>query len=338
MNKYSISTLSLFFFILFSSNAQENTFEENVDFVGDPYPFEKLAFDIIEVRNELADPKLLGKINFGESKEEYKLIFEPELEQQFKKFFKQALRKSETGDIATTVVFKELSVNVNAEDTSTIEGMMSSDAVKRRVREYGVKNWKNRNYKIAVDYLIENSLVYSDSAEVDSFAHMSEYSIDQFCSVFFNQSLSRLNQKAIAVELYTDSILNEKNRREEEAKAAEEAAQAIYKGEKKELNVRLKYFNNGEMKVLPKYTPDEIREKLINDYRSKEYGFYRLKASYVENEDDLKILDLEQLKFSNWTQVRTRSIIAGVLIGFVSGYLTYQATDMPDGAGPSINP
>jgi hypothetical protein len=315
-----------------SLSAQDKSFNESVDFIGDPYPFEDLTFVITEVKNELAEPNQLGVVHFGESKEEYKLLLDPQLEKQFDKFFKQALKNTNAGSVATKVVFKELSVNVNSNDTTSLEDLKNSDVYSQRIRELGTKNWKNRNYRISIDYLIKNRVVFSDFAEVDSIAHMSEYSVDQFCSNFFNQSFFQLDQKIVALLLDSNSFLNE-------AELNEVAEEVVPEEELENMKVQLKYKKKEKFKVLPHRTPVAIQDKIRQDYIKKEFGFYKLNVVYKESEDDIiEVVEIQEKGYSSMTEVRTTRIVAWSLaaaVGFVVGYNSAQE---PVGPGPPSGP
>jgi len=330
MIRYFCLTLLIFCSLGSYLYSQEGTFGESVDFVGDPYAFDEIAFKITEVKNELADPNLLGIVHFGESKAEYRLLFDPELEKQFDKFFKQALRKSEQGEIAAKIIFKKLSVNVNTKDSTSLSELVKTPKGAQRVKEVGTKNWKNRTYKIAVDYLVKNKLVYSDSAEVDSFAHMSEYSVDQFCSSFFKGSLDSFNQRVTALKLDSSSFLNKIER--------SELAQTAYLESLLDLKVRFKYKNKSKMKVLPLYTPEAIQDRIKQDYAEKAFGFYKFNVVYRKNDDDIEIVTIDEIKFASMQQIRTTRAVAwslAAVIGFISGY---QSAQQPVGPGPPTGP
>lgn len=317
--------------------AQQDSFDESINFEGDPYGFDSTSFEITEIENRLKEPHQLGIIHFGEKEEEVKLLLKPDLEKQFDKFFREALKKTEVGDLKTKLVFKELSVNVNTEDSTTLSQLAQNPAIDLRIKKLGVKNWRNRKYRIKVDYLIKGHLVYSDSMSVDSFAHISEYSVDQFCTHFFKNSLHRLNQKVIALQSDSNSLLTQIEE-EAEARAAEAAAKADYEKELIDLKVRLKYKNESKMKVLPAYIPEEIKARIKQDYAESDFGFYKLMVVYQENKDELEIIGIEQKSFSSIQEVRTRRIVVWSVVGIIGFISSYNSAREPVGPGPPSRP
>jgi|GEM_PF-6021418 len=305
--------------------SQSIEFKEEIEFKGLPYSIENTSFKIGSIINQLDPPDSIGTIYYGEKKEAASMVLSPKLERQFYQFFKNALVKDELGEKELNIVFKSLEISENINDTINYKELQKSSIEKGGSPFINKSEWRKRSYKILVDYVVDNQLIYSDSSSVDSTATLKDYSLSHFVSGFFRASLEDVNQEII-------NYLSE-----QEADSTKEVQIVLSPDEggyfdlttprdtlSKKIKIKIKKDNSIRFRGI-EYIDNRYQESVTTSYANREPGYYKLKIKYFDEEGEYEFIQIDEVHFVTISEYNTITIFCSVLLAGVSFYSAYYA-------------
>lgn len=202
-----------------------------------------------------------------------------ELPVVFNPYFDRAMKLAKIGKKKVIVAFTNLYISENEPN------------------DYLTKK-KSRHFEIAVNYYLEKDkdtfLLWHDKLEIDTLIREKKYTLDDFTYNFFYQSFRDLNKYISTIEPDTLSqkYIPKKETLTINNKVNTSEVDSLYEGQV--FYKKRKKSDEFEGIILP----EKIQNAIIDAYSKEDNGKYLLKYSIVEIGDEIKIIELNQLKAS----------------------------------------
>ena len=202
-----------------------------------------------------------------------------ELPAVFNPYFDRAMKLAKIGKKKVIVAFTNLYISENEPN------------------DYLTKK-KSRHFEIAVNYYLEKDkdtfLLWHDKLEIDTLIREKKYTLDDFTYNFFYQSFRDLNKYISTIEPDTLSqkYIPKKETLTINNKVNTSEVDSLYEGQV--FYKKRKKSDEFEGIILP----EKVKNIIIDAYSKEDNGKYLLKYSIIEIGDEIKIIELNQLKAS----------------------------------------